>query len=90
MQPGAYNAGDYRLASDFRLMNAMGQLFETAEQLEWRVAYQINASRYLVTTEDRRVLRKQIARMELDRRFPRGLMALQESIVNRYGETSSR
>ncbi len=88
MRPGCYRAGEYLLASDFRLFSAVDPLFLAALDQGWKVAYQINVLRRSIPREDLRWLKKQLVRMELHDAFPGSLYNLQRSIVDRLPETA--
>jgi hypothetical protein len=88
MRPGSYRAGEYLLASDFRLFSIIEPLFLIAVDQGWTLAYQINVLRQSAAREDFRWLKKQLVRMELQEAFPGALYDLQRSIVDRLPETA--
>jgi hypothetical protein len=88
MRPGSYRAGEYLLASDFRLFSIIEPLFLIAIDQGWKLGYQINVLRQPVAREDLRWLKKQLVRMELQEAFPGSLYDLQRSIVDRLPETT--
>ena len=86
LRPGSYRAGEYRLASDFRLFSIVEPFFEAAAEQGWRIAYQVNLLRQAPGREDLRHLKKQLVGMELEEGFPESLYSLQTTIVDRLPE----
>jgi hypothetical protein len=86
IRSGEYRAGEYALASGFRLGSVLDAYFECAVRFGWDVLYQFNAARYENCQNDQRELRKQLTRMELDDGFPRKLLNYQKSIFDRAAE----